>query len=109
MKKGDIEKKVKKDKEKTDAELLEDEEEEVIEVGETIIVRDLAEKLDLNPSELITKLIGLGVMASQNQSIDAETAALVAEEFGATVVINSDEEEIEEDIFDLDLKIDLKT
>ena len=36
---GDIEKKVKKDKEKTDAELLEDEEEEVIEVGETIIVR----------------------------------------------------------------------
>ncbi len=101
---GDIEKKVKKDKEKTDAELLEDEEEEVIEVGETIIVRDLAEKLDLNPSELITKLIGLGVMASQNQSIDAETAALVAEEFGATVVINSDEEEIEEDIFDLDFE-----
>ncbi len=101
---GDIEKNVKKDKEKTDAELLEDEEEEVIEVGETIIVRDLAEKLDLNPSELITKLIGLGVMASQNQSIDAETAALVAEEFGATVVINSDEEEIEEDIFDLDFE-----
>ena len=43
-------------------------------------------------------------MASQNQSIDAETAALVAEEFGATVVINSDEEEIEEDIFDLDFE-----
>ena len=57
----------------------------IIEIGENIVVKDLAEKLNLNVSQVITKLIGMGVMATQNQSIDGETAAIIAEEFGAAV------------------------
>ncbi len=54
----------------------------IIEIEPEIIVKDLAEKLGVNPSKVITKLIGLGVMVNQNQAIDGEIAALVADEFG---------------------------
>lgn len=63
----------------------------IIEIGENIVVKDLAEKLDLNVTQVITKLIGMGVMATQNQSIDGETAAIIAEEFGATVELIAEE------------------
>ncbi|NMA86567.1 MAG: translation initiation factor IF-2 [Tissierellia bacterium] len=77
-----------------------------IEIGETIIVRDLAEKLDMASGELITKLIGLGVMANQNQAIDFDTASLLGEELGFDVV--GLEEEDEKDEFDLDFEDDPK-
>lgn len=54
----------------------------IIEIEPEIIVKDLAEKLGVNPSKVITKLIGLGVMVNQNQAVDGEIAALVADEFG---------------------------
>ncbi|MGN9164074.1 translation initiation factor IF-2 [Tissierellaceae bacterium HCP3S3_D8] len=94
----------KKQDEKQDEKQDDEKEAITIEIEDTIIVRDLAEKLEINPSILITKLIGLGVMASQNQSIDAETAAIVAEEFGVTVTIKEDIEELDKDIFDLDFE-----
>lgn len=98
-------KKQEKKQDKKQDEKQDDEKEAItIEIEDTIIVRDLAEKLEINPSILITKLIGLGVMASQNQSIDAETAAIVAEEFGVTVTIKEDIEELDKDIFDLDFE-----
>jgi len=53
-----------------------------LELPEQISVRLLAEKLEVAPTELIAKLISGGVMASINQNLDFETAALVAEEFG---------------------------
>ena len=73
-----------------------------IDIQESIVVRDLAEKLGVNSSQIISKLIGLGVMATQNQSIDAEVAALVADEFGVKVNIIKTENDIDD--FDLDFE-----
>ncbi|MTI48038.1 translation initiation factor IF-2 [Sporosalibacterium faouarense] len=52
-----------------------------IEIGESVIVGDLAEKMNINANQIISKLIGLGVMASINQEIDFDTASVIAEEF----------------------------
>ena len=53
-----------------------------ITIPATITVKDLAEALKKTASEVIKKLIGLGVMAAVNQEIDFDTATLVADEFG---------------------------
>lgn len=45
------------------------------------MVRDLADKMKINTTELISKLITLGVMANQNQELDFDTALLIADEF----------------------------
>lgn len=50
----------------------------MITVGETITVRDLAEKLNRGSAEIVKKLMDLGTMASINQVIDYETAEIVA-------------------------------
>lgn len=52
---------------------------------EEIIVFDLAAKLHATNAQVIKKLMQLGMMASANQTIDYDAAALVAEEFGAKV------------------------
>ncbi|MBN1486887.1 MAG: translation initiation factor IF-2 [Anaerolineae bacterium] len=51
-------------------------------ISEIITVRDLAEKLDVSPIQIIKILMSNGVMASINQQIDFETAAIVSVEFG---------------------------
>ena len=56
-----------------------------IKVGETIIVKDLASKMSCTAAEIIKKLMLMGVLASINQEIDFDTAALVASEFGVNV------------------------
>lgn len=53
----------------------------VIKMGESIQVKELAEKLGVQASDVITKLIGLGVMATLNQEIDLSTASIVAAEY----------------------------
>jgi len=53
----------------------------VIEIGSKIQVKELAEKININPNQLIAKLIALGVMAGINQEIDFDTASIVASEF----------------------------
>lgn len=55
-----------------------------IKVGESIAVKDLASKMSCTAAEVIKKLMLMGVMASINQEIDYDTAALVASEFGVT-------------------------
>ena len=54
-------------------------------IGETITVKDLAAAMAEKVGNVIKKLMEMGMMASVNQSIDADTAELVAGEFGATV------------------------
>lgn len=56
-----------------------------ISIPEEISVGDLALLMKITASEVIKKLMGLGVMASISQVIDYDTAALVAEEMGAKV------------------------
>jgi translation initiation factor IF-2 len=55
-------------------------------IGETITVADLAQKLALKGGEVVKALFKMGVMATITQSIDHDTAALVTEELGHTVV-----------------------
>ncbi len=56
-----------------------------IKVFETISVGDLAKRMGIKSSELIAKLMGLGVMATVNQALDVDTATLVATDFGFEV------------------------
>ena len=55
-----------------------------IKLPETIAVKDLASKMSYTASDIIKKLMLMGVMASINQEIDFDTATLVAGEFGVT-------------------------
>ncbi|MCR1898105.1 translation initiation factor IF-2 [Irregularibacter muris] len=66
-----------------------------IELLSSIQVGVLAEKLSKSSSEVIKKLMLLGIMATINQEIDFDTASMVAEEFGYAVV-EAKEESIEE-------------
>lgn len=67
-----------------------------ITIPENISVKDLAAELKKTSGEVITKLMGLGIMATINQELDFDTAFLVAGEFGVTA--NKKEEVKEEDI-----------
>jgi translation initiation factor IF-2 len=60
-----------------------------IDIMETISVSDLARKMNLKASDLIQKLMRLGMMVTINQQIDADTATLLAAEYGADVRIIS--------------------
>ncbi len=60
-----------------------------IDIMENISVSDLAKKMNIKPAELIAKLMSLGVMATINQKIDAETATILAGEYGCEVRIVS--------------------
>ncbi len=54
-------------------------------LSDNIIVKDLASALTEKVGVVIKKLMEMGMMASQNQLIDADTAELIATEFGAKV------------------------
>ena len=60
-----------------------------IEIMESISVSELAKKMNLKASELIGKLMGMGMMVTMNQSIDADTATILASEYDCDVKIVS--------------------
>lgn len=64
-----------------------------IKIGEAINVGELAKLMSVKAGELIRKLISLGVSATINQTIDHETAVLLAEEFEYEVIVEIFEEE----------------
>ena len=72
-----------------------------IKVPEEITVGELASLLRMTATEVIKKLMSLGVMASVNEVIDYDTAEIVATELGAKVekqvVVSIEEQIIEED------------
>lgn len=53
-----------------------------IELPNSITVRELAERIESSPIDVIKQLMANGVMANINQQIDFDTAAIVVEEFG---------------------------
>ena len=67
-----------------------------ITIPENITVKDLAAEMKKTTAEVIKKLFSLGIMATINNSIDFDTAFLVASEFGITA--NKKAEVKEEDI-----------
>ena len=70
-----------------------------IDIMESISVSDLARKMNLKASEVIGKLMGMGMMVTITQSIDSDTATLLAAEYGCEVKLVSlyDETVIESD------------
>jgi translation initiation factor IF-2 len=60
----------------------------IIKIEEKIIVNELAQKMGVKASEVIKKLINLGIMANIMQTIDADTASIIASEFGYEVEKN---------------------
>ncbi len=56
-----------------------------IKVFESISVGDLAHRMGVKANELIASLMKLGIMATVNQTLDADTATLVASDFGFEV------------------------
>ena len=56
-----------------------------IRISEAILVGELAKRMGIKASEVIKKLMDLGLMATINQAIDADAAALVASDFGYEV------------------------
>ncbi len=71
----------------------------VVEIPETITVRDLAERIEISPIDIIKQLMANGVMANINQLIDFDTAAIVMEELGyeAKAIAKPEEEVVEEE------------
>ena len=57
----------------------------VIKVGDEITVGELAAEMKMTAAEVIKKLFSYGIMAGINETIDFDTAALVAEELGVKV------------------------
>ena len=69
---------------------------EVIEIGETITVKELAEKINKPANDVIRTLMFLGVMAAMNQEIDFETAKKVAEKYEISAYIKENDSTLEE-------------
>ena len=62
-----------------------------VDVPETITVSDLAQRMAVKSVDVIKTLMGMGVMANINQSLDQDTAVLVVEEMGHKVrLVRSD-------------------
>ncbi len=56
-----------------------------IEIMESVSISDLARKMNLKASEIIGKLMSMGMMVTITQSIDSDTATLLASEYGCDV------------------------
>jgi translation initiation factor IF-2 len=67
-----------------------------IEIPGTIVVRDLAHIIEKSPIDLIKKLMSNGVMATINQSVDYDTAAIVVAEYGFEAIPEVIQEEVVE-------------
>src|SRR5438874_1008597 len=65
-----------------------------ITLAEGMTVKDLADKLDIRPKEVLAKLLMKRLMMTINQTLDTETATMIAREFGADVQMRSFEEEL---------------
>ncbi|MEX5597793.1 translation initiation factor IF-2 [Pseudophaeobacter sp. C1-32P7] len=61
-----------------------------VQLPETIVVSELANRMAERVGDVVKSLMNMGMMVTQNQSIDADTAELIIEEFGHKVVRVSD-------------------
>jgi translation initiation factor IF-2 len=68
------------------------EDKKIIEISEVIQVKELAGKLNKPVVEVISELVRNGVMATINEDIDFETAAIISENFGFEAVKSEEEE-----------------
>lgn len=78
-------------------------EKQIFEIPEFVTVRELAELVGASPIDVMKQLINNGIMASINQQIDYDTAAIVVEELGYEAKPIADEQEEEDGTADLPL------
>lgn len=64
----------------------------IVKISESITVKELAEQLQSSPSEIIKKLIKMGIMTTINQPLDVELVKTAADRLGFTVEVTSLEE-----------------
>ncbi len=65
----------------------------VVKMGETIVVSELAQQLGIRNSDIIKKLMDMGSMVALNQSVDFDTASIIAQEYDWEVKRTGFEEE----------------
>ncbi len=68
-----------------------------IELPDVISIRDFAQRIDVSPIQIIKKLMSNGVMASINQTIDYDTAAILADEMGFEPSLENPEAPVEKE------------
>jgi translation initiation factor IF-2 len=66
----------------------------LITLAEGMTVKDLADKLEVKAKDVMKKLMDRRMMMTINSTLDADTAQLIARDFGAEVLIRSFEEEV---------------
>jgi len=66
-------------------ELITEHEKSTLKLTEFVTVSELASMMSKSPNDVIGTLMSIGIFASINQRLDAETLTMVAEEFGFTV------------------------
>jgi translation initiation factor IF-2 len=76
-----------------------------VEVSDSISVAALSQKMSIKATEVIKTLMGLGVMANINQTIDQDTAILVVEEHGHTVKL-VDADALERSVIDEEMALE---
>jgi translation initiation factor IF-2 len=81
-----IEEQKRKEMERKRAELIAQNLNKEVAISSFISVRDFAKKLELPVNQIITELMKNGVLASLNERIDFDTAAIIGEDLGVKVV-----------------------
>jgi translation initiation factor IF-2 len=71
----------------------------VIKISEVVTVGDLSREMGVKAGEVIKKLMGMGMMATINQVLDADTATLIASEF---------DHQVENVAFDVDSALEIE-
>ena len=76
-----------------------------VQLPETIVVQELANRMAERAADVVKSLMKMGMMVTMNQTIDADTAELVIEEFGhrAVRVSDSDVEQVIDQVQDADV------
>ncbi len=74
-----------------------------IDLPASIVIRDLAQMIEKSPIEIIKKLMTNGVMATINQSVDFDTAAIVVAEYGFDATPEVIEEEVKKEMGEVPL------
>ncbi len=64
-----------------------------VKISQSMTVAELANQMAIKNTDLISKMMGLGVMATVNQSLDQDTAILITEELGHNPVVEENDEE----------------
>ncbi len=75
-----------------------------VEIPETILVSELAQRMSVKAGEVVKTLMKMGTMATMNQAIDQDTAEMVVEELGhrpVRVSADAEEEKLKESVMEV--------